>query len=231
MDRKTDSSIGSRVVLVDDHPIVRAGIAQLLESQNAHSVVAECGGIQEAMDAVAVHTPDLVIVDVRLGDEDGLELVKRLVLRDPELRILVLSMHDEKLFAERAMRAGARGYMMKNHDPDHLLHAVREVLAGRRAVSPQVQATLLQQSLTPSRSGAHGMDALTDRELEVFGLIGRGKENREIAAALQLSVRTVQTYRDRIKTKLGVEGRGELLQRAVLWVHSQKAGPESGASD
>jgi DNA-binding NarL/FixJ family response regulator len=231
MDRRTDCPIGSRVVLVDDHPIVRAGIAQLLESQNAHTVVAECGGIDEAMDAVAAHAPDLVIVDVRLGDEDGLELVKRLVARDPEIRILVLSMHDEKLFAERSMRAGARGYVMKNEDPAQLMHAVREVLAGRHSVSPQVQATLLQQSFTRSKSGAHGMDGLTDRELDVFSLIGHGKENRDIATVLNLSVRTVQTYRDRIKTKLGVEGRGELLQRAVLWAHAQDASSETDASD
>lgn len=209
----------ARVILVDDHPVVREGLSHLLEQQAGVNVLRQCKDSREALTAAEQNDIDLAIVDIRLGDEDGLDLVKTLRARWPKMRILVLSMHDEKLYARRALRAGANGYLMKAEDPSILLEAIEKVLAGKQFVSDTLQEDLLREvsaGAAPFESMVH---TLADRELMVFELLGSGKRTSEIATSLNLSVKTVQTYRERIKAKLGLSSAAELVRRAVIWVH------------
>jgi DNA-binding NarL/FixJ family response regulator len=210
-----------KVLLVDDHPIVRRGLVQLLNQEADLTVCAEVGTEEEAMKAIPALKPDLAMLDISLNGSSGLELTKNIHLLYPKLPILVLSMHDETLYAERALRAGALGYVMKQEPPDVLLHAIRMVLANKRCVSEKMTARLLAEMMQGEKpeSNLGGVERLSDRELEIFEQIGRGLPTREIAAVLHISVKTVETHYARIKLKLDAQSGTELMHRAMHWVH------------
>ena len=214
-----------RLLLVDDHPILRQGLANVL-NQQAHLCV--CGEANDPAEALALAErlqPDLALVDLSLRNGDGVELLKDLRVRQPRMLTLVLSMHDEALYAERALRAGARGYVMKQEKLDRLLLAIGRVLAGAIYVSDQVAARAVQRLAVGGGPGTlempHSLDSyverLTDRELQVFRLIGRGLGTRLIADNLHLSRKTIESHREHIKTKLGLRDGSELVQRAIQW--------------
>jgi DNA-binding NarL/FixJ family response regulator len=208
-----------RILLVDDHPIVRFGVRQMVATQPDLSIGAEADTAEAALQAVKRAKADLAIVDLSLGTINGLELIRQLRELDAKLPVLVLSMHDEALFAERAFRAGARGYMMKQEAIDGLIHAIREVLAGRMYASERVSQEMLERvgrSAAPTSGGLLG--DLTDRELEVFEMVGRGQSTAEIADRLGVSVKTIETYRSNIKTKLNLKDAADLIRYAATWV-------------
>ncbi|HVM46797.1 MAG TPA: response regulator transcription factor [Candidatus Acidoferrum sp.] len=210
-----------RILLVEDHPVTREGLAQLLSQQTGLEVCGQAGTPQEALRAAQFLRPDLVVLDISLGAANGLELIKDFAIHHAALPILVLSAHDELLYAERVLRAGAKGYVMKHEPTQKVLAAVREVLGGGVYLSDQMRNRLLHQvagSLAvPPKSE---LAQLSDRELEVFELIGRGSSTARIAAALHVSVSTVETHRAHIKEKLELESGTELIRRAVAWVQS-----------
>ena len=204
--------------LVDDHPLVRQGMARLLDAQTDLALAFDVATAVEAVAAIAVRPVDLLITDLSLREGSGLDLVREVTQRWPSLPVLVLSMHEEQLYAERALRAGAHGYVMKHEPPDVFLAAVRRVLAGEVYLSATVSAKLLHRFVAvraPSSPPALPLEQLSDRELEVFHLIGAGLPNRMIAERLFLSIKTVESHREHIKQKLGLGGGGELLRYAV----------------
>ncbi len=209
----------ARVLIVDDHPLVRRGIASVIDAEPDLRVCAEAESIAEALSRIRAVAPDLVIVDLSLADGSGLELVKRLRAQDAALKILVCSMHDEQLFAPRALAAGANGYIGKEQATEHVVDAVRHVLAGRTWLSED----MTERALSGVSRGAadfarNPMESLSDRELEVFELIGRGYGPSQIAEQIHLSVKTVETHREKIKRKLGLRSGVELVRRALQWV-------------
>jgi DNA-binding NarL/FixJ family response regulator len=205
-----------KVFLVDDHPIVRQGLAQLINNETDLIVIGQGEDAYGSLRAIRDARPDLVTIDVSLKDSDGIELVKELKSQSPGLPVLVVSMHDESLYAERALRAGAGGYVMKQEAPQTLLAAMRAVLSGQVYVSSKMSATLLQRMVAgKKRDGGLPMDRLTDRELEVFRMIGAGTGVKEIADKLFLSVKTVEAHREHIKTKLTMKSSAELLRFAI----------------
>ena len=214
-----------RLLLVDDHPILRQGLASVLNQQTHLCVCGEANDPAEALALAERLQPDLALVDLSLRNGDGVELLKDLRVRQPRLLTLVLSMHDEALYAERALRAGARGYVMKQEKLDRLLLAISRVLAGAIYVSDQVAARAVQRLAVGGVPGALEMpqsldsyvERLTDRELQVFRLIGRGLGTRLIADNLHLSRKTIESHREHIKTKLGLRDGSELVQRAIQW--------------
>ncbi len=210
-----------RLLLVEDHPVTREGLAQLLNQQPDLQVCGQAGTAPEALTATEILHPDLVLVDISLGSTSGIELIKDLVSLNAKLPILVLSTHDELLYAERSLRAGAKGYVMKHAPTEQVMAAIRLVLRGGVYLSEQMRARLLSQ-VTRGSAVPHGSEVsqLSDRELEVFRLIGEGCTTAEIAASLHLSVSTVETHRAHIKLKLNLETGTELVRRAVKWVES-----------
>jgi len=213
---KSAASNKKRIFLVDDHPIVRKGLAQLIDSETDLSVVGQGEEAYQSLRAIREVKPDLVLVDVSLKDSDGIELLKELKAQTPELPVLVVSMHDESLYAERALRAGAGGYVMKQEPPETLLSAIRAVLAGEVYVSSKMGAALLQRMVGAKKgTGALPMDRLTDRELEIFRMIGAGHSVKEIADKLFLSGKTVEAHREHIKQKLNIRSSAELLRFAI----------------
>jgi DNA-binding NarL/FixJ family response regulator len=208
-----------RVFLVEDHPVTREGLAQLLNQQADLEVCGQAGSAREALDAVEASAPDLVLVDISLAETSGIELIKDLTTRHKELRILVLSTHDETLYAERSLRAGARGFVMKHEPTAQVMAAIRLVLGGGIYLSQRMRGRLLHKlARRPAAETGSDLDQLSDRELEVFQLIGRGHSTAQIAAGLNVSVSTVETHRAHIKQKLRLENASELVQRAVEWV-------------
>ena len=221
----------TRIFLIDDHPILRQGLANVLNQQKHLCVCGEASEPSEALSAVERLQPDLALVDLSLRSGDGIELLKDLRVRQPAMLTLVLSMHDEALYAERALRAGARGYVMKQEKIDRLLLAINRVLSGAIYVSDQVAAHAVQRLAVGAgaqEAAAKSLDAyvqrLTDRELQVFRLIGRGLGTRLIAETLHLSRKTIESHREHIKTKLGFRDGSELIQRAIQWA---RAAPDS----
>lgn len=209
----------ARLLVVDDHPIVRLGIRQMIGAAPRLSISGEAESAAAAIEMVKGTRFDLAIVDLSLQDGNGLELIRALHAASPDLPVLVLSMHDEALFAERALRAGARGYIMKQEAIGGLIHAIEEVLAGRRYVSARLSQSLLERlagDAPPPESGRLGQ--LTDRELEVFELIGRGLNTAAIADRLEVSVKTIETYRSNIKAKLGLRDASDLIRYAATWL-------------
>jgi DNA-binding NarL/FixJ family response regulator len=201
---------------VDDHPIVRRGLAQLIDNESDLTVVGQGEDAYQSLRAIRETLPDLVLVDVSLKDSDGIELLKEIKAQWPDLPVLVLSMHDESLYAERALRAGAGGYIMKQEAPQVLLAAMRTVLSGQVYVSGKMSATLLHRMVGgKKKDGALPMDRLTDRELEIFRMIGAGHSVKEIADKLFLSVKTVEAHREHIKEKLSIKSSAELLRFAI----------------
>lgn len=214
------------VIIVDDHPLMRKGLALALDAEMDITVVGQMNSAEEAIDEVERLEPDLAIIDISLPGMSGMELVKHLQARMPELRTLVVSRHDESLYAERAIRAGARGYIMKLEAGDVIVKAVRRVMNGGIYVSEEINERLLLSMAEGGRERVtqSPLEVLSDRELEVFELTGRGIGTRDIAERLHLSVKTIESYRARIKKKLNLESATELMQHAVQWVESESAG-------
>jgi len=215
--------VKKRILIVDDHPMMRQGLAQLINQEPDLCVAWEAGNAAQAMTVVSANTPDIIIADISLPDKNGLELIKdvRVLCATP---ILVISMHDEKLYAERVLRAGGRGYIMKQEGGKMLMEAVRQVLNGQIYVSGRMSAKILE-GLSISRSDASDspIKQLSDREFEVFRLIGEGKGTRDIARKLHLSVKTVEAHRANIKQKLNLQSSTELVRYAVRWVEAEGA--------
>ncbi len=214
-----------KIVLVDDHPVMRKGLVLTLDAEMDLSVIGQMSSAEEAMEEVERLEPDLVIIDISLPGMSGMELVKHLQARMPDLRTLVVSRHDESLYAERSIRAGARGYIMKLEAGDVIVKAVRHVMDGGIYVSDEINERLLLSMAAGGREriSQSPLEVLSDRELEVFELTGRGTGTRDIAERLHLSVKTVESYRARIKKKLNLESATELMQHAVQWVESENA--------
>jgi len=212
----------SRILIVDDHPIFRMGMAELLNQEDDFEVCAVAEDIASARKALVQHEPNLAIIDITLAGDNGLDLVKEIAAGKKCIHILVLSMHDESVWAERAIRAGAKGYIMKREASESVISALRDIVDGKIHVSANMLAILLDKlHVTPDSPGASTVDLLTDRELEVFRLIGAGLGTREVAGRMNLGVKTVGTYRDRIKQKLRIKTSAELSRRAVLWTERE----------
>lgn len=208
----------SKVYLVDDHPLVREWLTNLIDQQDDLSVCGEAESVQQAIDGIGETDPDVAIVDLSLNGGSGLDVVKNIRNSRPKTAIIVLSMHDERLYAERALRAGARGYIMKRETTSNIVAAIHEVLSGKIHVSPQMSAALSEKfadGRTPSLRTP--VEQLSDRELEVFQLLGQGFETRRVAQVLGVSIKTVQAYCARIKEKLELANASELLREAVRW--------------
>jgi DNA-binding NarL/FixJ family response regulator len=211
--------MATRILIVDDHPLVRQGLIGLISTQPDFEVCGEASGIAEARELVDAIKPEVVIVDLTLKDGNGIELIKALKERHSEIKLLVISMHDESLFAERALRAGAAGYVSKHEAIRTVVHAVRTVLAGRLYLSPSLTERMVHLAVGARVDGASSpLDRLTNREIEVFEMIGRGLTSREIAQQLNLSPKTVETHREHVKEKLELKNAAELTKHAVQWV-------------
>lgn len=207
-----------RILLVDDHPLMREGLAQLINGQDDLVVCGEAGDRAAAIEAVDTGRPDLAIVDLSLKEQSGMELIKDLRARAPEVVILVLSMHDESVYAERALRAGARGYIMKREASERVLDAIRRALAGDVVVSEQIMSGILNNLSGRMDTGrAAAIAPLSDRELEILTLIGNGYGVREIGRMLGISAKTVEAHRANMKEKLKLSSGGALLQFAIRW--------------
>jgi DNA-binding NarL/FixJ family response regulator len=215
-----------RIFVVDDHPLVREGLAAQLAAQPELQLCGEAEDAVEAMTRIADAKPNLVIVDISLKNGSGIDLVKRLKSKDPSLLILVWSMHPESLYAERALRAGARGYVHKSKSAHQIMEAVQTVLDGRTYLSPEMSEKLLGRVIGGGPKGieASGVETLTDRELETFEFLGRGLTTQQIAAKMHLSHKTIETYRARIKEKLGLANGIELIQHSVQWLLAKSEG-------
>jgi len=206
------------VFVVDDHPIVRQGLTLLINRESDLAVCGEGEEMHSALRAIQAARPDILIVDISLNGPDGLELLKNIRITSPRLPVLILSMHDESIYAERALRAGANGYIMKQEATEKVLVALRRILSGEIYVSDRVGNSMLRHYVRGVNSAEHSSIAdLTDRELEVFRLIGEGLGTRQIAEALHLSVKTVESYQAHIKEKLSLRSARELVQHAVQW--------------
>ena len=221
METKTQSGLRQpkvRVLLVDDHPVLRKGLAQLVNQDSRLVVCGEADDVPTAIKSIETLQPDLVIMDISLKHGDGIELLKTVKPQFPDLPVLVLSMHDETLYAERSLRAGAMGYLMKDDPAEQVLLAIGRVLAGEIFLSNRMKSRMMLQF-----AGRYGkvpsstVEQLTDRELEVFHLIGAGRTTRQIADYLHLSMHTVQAYREFIKAKLSLPNSTQLVQHAVHW--------------
>ena len=215
---QTQARVKRRILVVDDHPIIRQGLA-LMVNREADLVV--CGEAEDATGAMLVMAssrPDVLIVDISLNGPDGLDLLKSIRTTRPTLPVLILSMHDESIYAERALRAGANGYIMKQEATEKVLVALRRILSGEIYVSEKIANSMLQHYVRGANpSEASSVSELTDRELEVFRLIGEGHGTRQIAEALHLSIKTVESYQAHIKEKLSLRSARELVQHAVEW--------------
>ena len=211
-----------RILIVDDHPMMRTGLAQLIGNEPDLKVCAEADNAGQAIDLVAKQKFDLALLDISLPDKSGLELIKDIRALRPELPVLVVSMHDEMIYAERVLRAGGRGYIMKQEGGEKFLQAIRQVLAGQIFVSEKMSARILEvfSGRQPEKSSSP-VQKLTDREFEVFQLIGQGIGTRAIADQLHLSVKTVEVHRANIKDKLDIQTATDLVRYAVRWVDSQ----------
>jgi len=207
-----------RVFIVDDHPLVREGLTNLINSQSDLRVCCEAKDSSEAIDAITKELPDVAIIDISLTNESGLELIKSLAKQFPQVAVVVLSMHDETLYAERALRAGARGYVMKHETSKSVLASIRRVIGGDIYVSERiVNRMALRLTSGRRRAGSSPVERLSDRELEIFRLLGQGRTPSEIAQDLNLSLKTVQAYCARAKEKFGVTSLTELLRAAIRW--------------
>jgi DNA-binding NarL/FixJ family response regulator len=209
----------AKILLVDDHEVLRQGMRLLIEHQRDLQVCGEAADEASAVKQFRIARPDLMIIDLSLKEGDGIELIKRIKLLDPESRMLVYSMHDERVYGERTLRAGAKGYVSKQQPVRAVLQAIRRVLAGSMHFSGELTQRLLERAAASEPMTASSpVENLSDRELEVFEMIGRGLTTRSIAARLHLSPRTVDTYRERLKIKLALANSAELHFRAVQWV-------------
>ncbi|WP_395740812.1 response regulator [Prosthecobacter sp.] len=221
---ETKTANSYKVLLVEDHPMFREHLGQLIDRDLGMSICGEADNIRDAMRLILETKPDIAIVDITLHGSSGLELLKDIKAQGLDINVLVLSMHDEELYAERALRAGAKGYITKNEASTEVIEAIRCVMKGDVYASRQMTAKLLER-MTQKRNNTElaGMETLADRELEVFQMLGRGKSTREIAQTLNLGESTVETYRARIKEKLQLRSAAELYLRAGQWVRDHGA--------
>ena len=212
-----------RVMIIDDHPLVRQGIGKILEKEPDMEVVAETGNANDAISLITRHEPDFIIADISLeGEVNGIDLVKAVRERFSSIRVLVLSMFDEAIYAERAIRAGARGYMTKKEAPSNVAGAIRSIMKGDLYLTGGISGRIIDKLLhSPSDATMTPVDILTDREFEIFQLLGNGFGTGEIARRLNLSVNTIESHRKKIKDKLGITKGPELVKSAVQWVLSQ----------
>jgi DNA-binding NarL/FixJ family response regulator len=219
MEKAGNRNARRSVFIVDDHPLVRQGLKMLLDMQGDLRVVGEAADTQQALEEIARAKPDLAIIDIGLKGADGLELTKSLHKRYPRLAVLMLSIYDEAIYAERALKAGARGYIMKKEANEELLNAVRRVLAGKVYLSENFSSLLLEK-IVGRDTGAKTLlvENLTDREMEVLRLVGMGRKNQEMAAMLGLSHKTIQVYKEKIKKKLNLKNSSELAHYAINWL-------------
>ena len=214
----------SRVFVVDDHPIVRQGLSLIINRESDLMVCGEAEDAQGAMQGIAGAKPDIMVVDISLNGPDGLDLLKDIRMRHPDLPVLILSMHDESIYAERALRAGAQGYIMKEEATETVLVALRRILSREIYVSERIANRMLQRYIGGSNiSRPSSIADLTDRELEVFRLIGGGHSTRQIAEELHISVKTVESYQAHIKEKLSLRSARELVQHAIQWNIGEKS--------
>lgn len=213
----------TNILIVDDHPIMRQGLAVTLDSAIDFNVCEQAESAEDALEIIDQTEIDLIIVDISLPGMGGLEFIKSVRALRPEILCLVVSRHDEALYAERAIRAGARGYVMKLEAGDVIVDAVRRVVNGGVYVSEEINERLLMSMVSGRDSLSHSpLDVLSDRELEVFEMIGRGIPTREIAEKLHLSVKTIESYRSRIKDKLNLKSAAELIQHGVQWIEGER---------
>jgi DNA-binding NarL/FixJ family response regulator len=222
MTQKQRQSTKKRIFIVDDHPIVRDGLITIINHEKDFEVCGEADEAREALKAISELKPDVVIVDISLRNSDGIELTKNLKARDPALPVIVLSIHDEFMYAERALRAGAQAYLMKEVVSENIVTAIQTVLGGEIYVSNTMGKKMLRKLVTGKADTISGpMGSLSDRELEIFRLIGQGYKPSRIAKSMHLSVKTVETYRARIKEKLNLADADELIRYAIQWVSSE----------
>lgn len=211
----------NRILMVEDHPILREGMAKLINHEEDMVVCAEAETAHDAIEMVDKHKPDLLLLDITLKDGSGLDVLKELKSRHPHLPTLILSMHDESLYAERALRAGARGYVMKGETPAKVITAIRRVLANEISLSEDMTRTALVR-LGGGKREASTIEELSDRELEIFQAIGRGLSTREIADTLHLSMKTIASHRENIKVKLKLKSSSDLMKQAIHWMHTNR---------
>ena len=207
-----------RILIVDDHPIVRRGLRELVADEPDLEVCGEAEDVAQALSQVAETRPDLVIVDLTLKNGHGLDLIQEIKARHGQVRMLVSSMHDESLFAERALRAGAAGYISKQEPPERMIDAMRRVLQGEIYLSSRMSTRLLHRLTTGEAIDEDPVESLSDRELEVFEMIGQGLGTKQIAGKLDLSHKTIETHREKIKSKLNLKNSSELSRHATQWV-------------
>ncbi|HEY5043173.1 MAG TPA: response regulator transcription factor [Verrucomicrobiae bacterium] len=225
MTKKSAAQNRKRILIVDDHPMMRQGLAQLIGAETDLAICGEAENAERALDSIGDLKPDLVLADISLPGKNGLELIKDFHAMQPGLPVLVISMHDESLYAERVLRAGGRGYIMKQEGGKKLMQAIRQVLEGKIYVSEKMSAEILEM-FSGRRAGTESspVEKLTDREFEVFQLIGQGKGTRESAEKLHLSIKTVEVHRANIKAKLKLKSASEMIRFAVRWSESQGSG-------
>jgi DNA-binding NarL/FixJ family response regulator len=221
--KKTTSAKATRILLVDDHPMMREGLRQIIGSESDLTVCGEAENAFQALELVAKLKPDLVLTDITLPDKSGLELIKDILANDPKMLVLVISMHDETLYAERVLRAGGRGYTMKHEGGKKIMQAIRQVLSGHISVSEKMSGKILE-IFSGRRTGSaiSPVENLTDREFEVFRHIGQGLSTKEIAEQMRVSPKTVEVHRMNVKSKLALRTMAELIRYAVRWTESQK---------
>ena len=212
-----------RILIVDDHPMMRDGLRQLIANEPDFEVAGEADDVAEALEQAERLKPDLAIVDITLRSSSGLDLIKDLQIRSPLTAVLVLSMHDESLYAERVLKAGGRGYIMKQEGGRRIIEGIRQVANGQTFVSPAVAARILDSFSGHNRGGKGGVEQLTDREFEVFQLIGQGLSTREMADKLHVSAKTIEVHRVNIKEKLKTPTAPDLIRYAVRWLEGQQA--------
>ncbi len=221
---RNDPPTAKRIVIVDDHPLFRKGLQEMIHSDGTFAVCGEAGNAAEAMDVIRKLNPDLAIVDLSLPGANGIELIKNIRAEFPKLPVLVLSMHDESLYALRALRAGADGYVMKHEAMVNVIQAIREVFDGRPYLSPAMAAQVITRFAHRQAEGeTDAVERLSDRELEILELIGKGNEVRQIAKLLHLSPKTVETHRAHIKDKLDLKNSREVARFALQWLSARGA--------
>ncbi len=211
-----------RILVVDDHPLLRHGLAQLINLETDMMVCGEAENDHQALDAIADLKPDLMIVDISLNDANGIELTKDVKKRYPKLLTLIISTYDESLYAERALRAGAHGYIMKREATENVLKAIRKILSGGIYLSEKMQARFLRSIVGEKQSASATISLLTNRELEVFRFIGQGHGTRQISEKLRLSIKTIESHRAHIKEKMHFKNGLELMKQAVQYVQDER---------
>jgi len=216
----TPSTEKARVFLVDDHPLVREMLRNLIDQQPDMIACGDAGDAAQALKGIPAAAPHIVVIDLSLKDSSGLELIKQIRQRHPNVSQIVLSMHDEKLYAERVLRAGARGYVMKRESTKQILAAIRAVRGGKMWLSETLSDDFARRFVGAEAPAGSPLESLSDRELEVFNLLGQGMQTRQVASALNVSIKTVQAYCARIKQKLSLSSGAELLREAMRWHES-----------